>query len=393
MKQIFGLLIIPLILIACSDDPTSIGSQLIPGSDYINFSFLDSFTDSLSQSSSFFVDKIPLGRSTKILLGKNENLESWILTRFYILLPDSISHPLQNDSLNILSASVEMRPSYLFGDSNGIFDFTVHRVYNAWTPGGFDKDSMSTLNYEGSDFSSLRSITDSVITFDIDRSLVLDWMKRTYDENIQENHGIVFIPTQNTERIFGFPAYDDYSTEFLPRLSIVVEKPGSFVDTVLAITFSDVHAVRGNSPTGSPENILLQGGLVTHGKLYFDLSRIPLYSIVNRATLELFVDTMETSNGSPAADSIKVFIFSDTTSKALYDSTSYQFLVRDSSATTFNGEVTKLVQEWINGVENQGFRLNVSDEERAVNKVAVKGSTTTEADARPRLNIIYSEKK
>ncbi|MFC2082219.1 DNRLRE domain-containing protein [Bacteroidota bacterium] len=392
MKHITGLLIILILAVSCNEDPTSVGSQLIPGGDFLDFQILDSFTDTLQQTSSYTLDDIDLKRSTKILVGKNENIESWMLMRFLMLFPDSALQPLTVDSLNIVSTKVEMRPNYRFGDPAGTFDFTVHRVYDAWTPSGFDKDSMSSLVYDPADYSSNKTVTDSLITFDIDTSLVLDWLRRTWDLSYPENHGVVFIPTPNTTRIFGFPGYDAYTTEFLTQISIVYEKPGIFTDTVVVIPFSDVHAVRGEMPIGNPENIILQGGLTTRGQLHFDVSEIPQNSIVNRATLQLFVDTLETVNGTVPTDSIRVFIYKNVETKSIIDSTIYYTLVRDSGSAFYEGEVSRLVQEWISGVDNQGFRINISDEARSVNKIAIKGSDSSDPALRPRLKVIYSKK-
>jgi len=392
MKRFIAFIAILTIFISCNDDPTSVGSQLIPGGDYLDFQIVDSFIDTLEQNSYYFLDNIDLKRSSTILVGKNDDIESWMLMRFYMLFPDSVLAPLQVDSLNVLSTYIELRPNYIFGELNESFGFTVHRVFDAWTPSGFNKDSMSSLIYDPSDYSANMNITDTVITFDIDSDLVLDWIKRTYDLERPENHGIVFIPTPNSKRIFGFPGYDAYSTEFLPRLATVVEKPGVFVDTVFSIPFSDVHAVRGSIPIGNPENIILQGGLSTRGSIQFDVDDVPIHSIVNRATLQLFVDSLETVNGTIASDSVGVMIFKDNSLKTLLDSTVTQYLVRDSGAVYYEGEVTKLVQEWINGEDNQGFRIHLSDESRAVNKIAIKGSNTADPALRPRLKIIYSKK-
>lgn len=392
MKHIAGLFVILILSVSCNEDPTSIGSQLIPDGDFLDFQILDSFTDTVEQTSSFTMDHINLTRSTKVLVGKNDNLESWMLMRFLMLFPDSALQPLQVDSLNILSTKVEMKPSYQYGDPSGTFDFTVHRVYDAWTPSGFDRDSMSSLVYDPVDYSSNKSITDSLISFDIESSLVIDWLKRSYDLEFPENHGIVFIPTPNTNRIFGFPGYDAFSTEFLIQISIIYERIGVFTDTTVVIPFSDVHAVRGEMPVGDPENIILQGGLPTRGQLHFDVSAIPENSIVNRATLQLFVDTLETVNGTIPTDSIRVFIYEDLETKSIIDSSAYFILVRDSGTAFYEGEVTGLVQNWISGVENNGFRINNSDEARSVNKIAIKGSDTADPALRPRLKVIYSKK-
>ena len=387
-----GPLLAVLLIASCNEDPTSIGSQLIPGGDYLDFQVVNSYDDTLQQNSSYFTENIDLKRSTIILLGKDDNLESWMLMRFYMLFPDSILSPFQNDSINILSTKVEMRPSYYFGDSLGTFDFTVHKVYTAWTPGGFNKDSMDVLDYDAVNYASSMSITDSVITFDLESSVVIDWLKRTYDESQPENHGLLFKPTANTTRIFGFPGYDAYSQEFLTRISIVCEKQGEFVDTVNVIPFSDVHAVKGTVPPSDPENIMLQAGLASRGSLYFDLSRIPLTSVVNRATIQLFVDTLETVNGSITSDSVAFTIWDNSTEHLIDSTVSFQYAVRDIGQAYYEGEVTKLVQEWINGTPNEGFRISLSDEARSVNHVAIKGSNSADPAIRPRLKVIYSKK-
>ena len=163
-----------LLFFGCNDDPTSLGSNLIPNQDLINATKVNSVDGLFEQKSKFYdTDSLALTGATKLFLGKNDNVESTMLMKFYMFFPDSIIDGILGDSLRLISSSVEMHPFYVYGDKNNAFDFKVHEITSDWNSLEFGKIELNSLSYEGgTDVSSNRvNDWDSVITFDLDKDL------------------------------------------------------------------------------------------------------------------------------------------------------------------------------------------------------------------------------
>ena len=79
------LLAVSLLFISCSDEPSSLGVELV-GSDYITVKTYDSINDTISQNSSFFKSVIPLGSADWLLVGRHQspeqNIEASTLLKF-----------------------------------------------------------------------------------------------------------------------------------------------------------------------------------------------------------------------------------------------------------------------------------------------------------------------
>ena len=392
MKYISIFIVIILtFFVACQEDPTSVGNGLIPDEDKINVKEINSIDDSLAQSSFYYYDKsISYGAAIRTLLGKTENLESSVLMSFLVNLPDSIITAFKSDSLIIKEAKVLLTPTYYLGDKNLPFDFTVHKINNTWGPTGYNKDSLAFLDYDAQNLGSNIETNDSSVSFNLDQSIILDWIDKRANEDKPTNNGIYLKPSPAAQRIIGFLAFTSFAQdEELPRVRVIVEKPNKFIDTVFFSDFTDVHVVDGTLPsTFANDDLVMQAGLATRSIVWFDLNKIPVNSSINSVELEVTVDSTNSMFGNVVSDSLLVRLVADSTSKSLADSSLQAILGREGNK--FKGEIRQLVQRINNGYAYQGFRLNLFDEDRTLTRFVIKGSNTAVEANRPKITIYYS---
>jgi hypothetical protein len=396
-KKILLLVFTSLIFLSCSDDPSSVGIDLIPDEDKIDFKQFDTHLTPLSQESSFHEAKLKLGISSKLLLGKTSFAESQMMLRYNVSLVDSLMNYLKNGQLVIRKVWIDLYPTYLLGDKSQNFNFTVHQIRNDWSPGGFDKDSLKFLQFDQSNVSipSSFNFTDSLITVDIQPSVMQQWYKHKYDSlNTPKNFGLLFKPTSNTQKILGFNAIQIDVVSKLPVLSAVIERGSVFKDTITFTPFTDVHVVTGSLPIVT-DKMYIQGGTSLRSTLFFNLSSLPKDIILSKANLELSIDTLNTFESTPKSDTLIVQVLASRTTKALNaDSTLYVFLTR--SGSKFTGEISWIVQKWLSlgdNYKNEGLLVSLFDELSTAARYTLFGSSYHDVNLRPRLKLIYIQKK
>jgi hypothetical protein len=237
-----------LVIVGCNDDPTSLGSNLIPDQDLINSKKVNSYDLNFEQKSkSYDTDSLSLTNATKVFLGKSGNVESTMLMKFLMFFPDSIQDAILADSLNLISSSVIMQPLYVYGDKENNFDFTVHEINSEWNSLDFGKIELDLLDIDLANNikTEYKNSGDSLITFDIDKELVKNWMVLAANSQQEDNLGVYFNFKEGSNKILGFPAISSLYDSVLARLELVVEVPNKFKDTLTVQVTSDVHVVRG----------------------------------------------------------------------------------------------------------------------------------------------------
>jgi len=383
--------------ISCDDGPTSLGTNLLPEQDLINAHKINSVDLSFLQKSKFYdTDSLSLASAARIFLGKNGNVESTMLMKFYMFFPDSITDAIKGDSLVLNSAVIEMEPLYTYGDENNSFNFTVHEITNDWNSLEFGKNELELLTYNPEDISSNHQSsgdTSITFTFDIDKEIITNWLKQSAEETqADENFGIYFNYDNSTDKILGFPAISPEYDSVLTRLVMIVEVPGNFIDTLTVQVTSDVHVVNKIFELDIPSNqsIYAQGGIPIRSNLFIDVSTIPEYAIINRATLKLFVDEDNSEIGSIESKYVGLLMLEDYESSEINTSFAGVLLELDS-VLTYSGDVTNFVQEWISN-ENNGIKLHLLDEIETINKISFYGTENPNISLRPYIEIIYTSK-
>ncbi len=384
-------LILIFLLTACNSDPVSVGSNLLSDVNKINFKLYDSQNENVRTNSYTFKKTASLGIADKLILGKNNDVESNILLRFEIYIDDSIKNKIQNNLVQIAETWMDMKVKYSLGDKSLPFDFTVHQLRSDWSSEGFNYDSLKILLYDLNDVSFSKSITDTLVKFNLQPNTVFEWLKYSVDSTLApKNYGLLFKPTANTQRFLGFQGYQLTTDVDVPTLYIVIEEPSVFKDTILVSPYMDIHTVFG-SEINSPNNIVLQGGTGYKGYLFFDLSKLQDNIIISKAELELNVDSIKTIDGTPSSDSILVKMLSDSTNNT-YTSDSSYYATLSRSGNKFIGDISWMVQKWVSKqIENQGLEIYLADEISSVARIYLYGSRESEA-LRPKLKIYYLQK-
>ena len=371
---------------ACSDNPSSIGADLLKN-DYLNINELDSYKDTLAQTSSYLKRSIKLGSGYRLFVGKTENVEASSLINFNIPLSDSIKSGIKADSIIIIGAKIRFTRDYTFGDNNSSYDFTVHKIQSGWTSAGFTSDSLSMLSYDPADISFNKKLTDSTDEFEIDKDLAFSWLKYSTD-SLGNNYGIYIKPTESSQKIVGYNALYSTGDSTEPVLSIVLERPGRYVDSLIFSGYSDVSAVSGNIPAVTQSNIIVQGGLVVNAKLWFDVSKVPFNAVINTAEVTLNLDSSKTFIGDTTSTILAAFL-TDSSSIVLDSSVVVTFSRTHNYMT---GTITSFVKKWVDSKINQGILLFPRSEISNLDLFTIRGSNAADS-LKPRLHIIYTTKK
>ncbi len=389
-KRIFhflALIFTGILLSYCNDSPTDLGINFLT-QDGVEVLKFDSSVDSLQQNSFDFKKVYVLGSASHVLLGKTENITSHILLKFAFLLPDSIVTEIENQTINVIDSYVTLTKDYSFGNTSGNFDYGVFKVNEFWSSSTFTSDDFASLSVDNIDLSSDRtSLNDTTYTFHVSNDLAASWLKNYADTTLADNYGILLSPTDNTQKVFGFTAYNVSDVD-VPILRVVVQKPGAYIDTLIGYITLDVSAIVGSVPDVGPENLAIQSSLASEVQLNFDLTALPKDIAINSAKLTLTIDTLQSEYGSDFENSLSVFLIADSTKDSLNRNYAYK-LTR--TGNTFSGDITNIIRAFNNNVDNQGILVKSTQEFWGLEIFAVKGSNAANIADRPRLEIIYSK--
>lgn len=382
---ILFVIVIPLFLLeSCSETPTNVGSGLLE-QDQIDVLNIDSSVDSIVVTSSFLKRALPLGTSTRLMLGKKGNVEAGILIRYLFNLHDTLASQILHDSIFVLEAWMEFQQDYLFGKSTDPLDLKVYKVNSGWTTVGFTADSISSLQYDNADKSIGYNVSDTLTKIKLDPQLALTWLKSAADS--MTDYGAYIKPEPNSGKIVGYYALGSFET-LIPRLSVVYRKLDNNIDTLMYTAFADLGYVEGELPQVSSTNIAVQSGLEVISKLNFDISGVPSNAIINKAELVLSVDSSETITGDNFTNSLLAYFTKDSVN---IDSLTSSVILYPAG-NTFAGDITFYVQEWVRSGNNSGLVIKSTGRYSGVEIFALKGSNA-DAAVRPRIIITYTVKK
>ena len=381
------LILVPFLFTACSDDPSSLGSDLL-NQDNIIVSKLDSFTDTLSQKFEPHQAKLSLGSSEVLLVGKDANVESQTLLAFYFSVASKYLADLDSN-LTFVSADILLTRTYFFGDTLQPFNIGIHQVTSSWNS-LFTTDSLPKLSYNTSSVVLSQKNEGSAYSFSIDPNLAKDWFKAAKDTSLGQNYGVLFKPN-GTCRFTGFAASTSYTD--VPTIKIVVKKSSAYETYQDTLTYNgsvDVHIIQGTFPEASNKTLTIQSGTGVQGKLWFDLSKLPADAVVNTAKLTLSVDTLNFKVGSSYTDALLAYQIADSTT----DSTSSQFVVSlTHSGNTYSGDVARIINNAVITKNNYGMLIIPSYEIKGIENFALFNNNPVNGELKPRLTITYSQKK
>jgi len=387
LYQIYSILLLFILTLfsSCTDDPSSLGIELI-GSERISAKIFDTAVDTTEQTSSYFKKVIPLGNADWILVGKYQDISASSLMRFVFGLPDSLKTDLKAGNINVLDSWIILRTRYVYTDSLAAMNFTVHKVNSAWSSSAFTIDSLSKLNYESNDVSSQFTITDTLYTFHVDGALPLAWMKNTADKTLESNFGIYLDPSQSSNKVVGFQAFNAITAQ-AAKLFVVIEKPGVYVDTLNGFIAADISLVdRPDIPILPTGLISVQSSVAIESRLTFDLSMVPPGVVINKAEIFITPDTTASIKGSKFTNSLKLSYLKYTDSLNVDGNPSYLYFKNNK----YSGDITSFVRNWISTKKNNGILIEAGIPTSGLELFALKGSDCSEVSERPRLQITYT---
>lgn len=375
-------------LTSCSDDPSSIGINLLQ-QDYVVSGTYDTKDNPIEQSSSSYEKVIPLSLSTKILIGRRVDTEASTLMTFVFIINDSLNEDFLNDNITVSRAYIELTPKYTYTDETADFDFSVHKITSDWSISGFTSDSLINLTYDNLDLSSNKNFTDSIYTFDLNTDFISSWIKSTIDTSLGKNRGIYYKPSSNSGKVVGFQALTE-STEGSPKLSVIFEKAGVFVDTISAILIGDVSAVSSDYPDIPAGDIFLQASTSIQAKLLFNLENLPKNIAINKTELILTEDEANSITGTSFNTNLSLFRIIDSSNVTIDGNNG---VVLTKSDGVYAGDITSMMNYWMKYNDNQGVVIRVGSLIEGLELFAIKGSDNSNLSERPRLRITYSGKE
>lgn len=380
-------------LSSCSDDPTSSGVGLIPKQDKISLDTLDSNEDNISLKTESYITDVNFGSSTRLLLGKytgsqNQTVKSNILVEFRVItLPDSISDDVQNDSLNIISSKVKFSKDYVIGDDDQESFFSIKEIKSDWRGDEITRDSLENLNFGDEISPGDLTESDSTLSFSIPENLSMQWLKSVDDEENYENHGIYLTPDASMAKMIGVRAIGTLNEEDFPTLELIVEKPGSYQDTISFTSNWDAHIAEG-SISQAEDHLFIQGSIPVRTKMSFDLDSFDKGTVINQANLKLYYDDALSYKGQSLHDSIEVQFVTDSADMTVESDDRTALLSRKEGY--YAGDITSSVQKWINGEENHGLRLRLRQESSHIDRLALFNEKS--GNNNPFIEIIYTKK-
>ncbi len=305
--RITSLVFIALTLLGCSDDPSSIGSSLLPSGDYPNIT-----VDTLYATAHASPYALPTTRSSdRILLGNTGSIQAWSMLQF-LGLPDSLS------TITITRAWVEVSTSYHYGDSLAPVSFTIHRGTGSWLGDSLTCDSLISQPSSYFDPVPFASISSGAVPdtgwfrFEIpDTALIHQWIAASSDTNAT-NLGIILKPT-NSSVVKGFWSFNSLETTLAPKLILECQIDGA---TVEYSHQSGTARYCATAPEGTilldPSRIYVQSGIAYRGLVTFDVSSIRRGVVINRALLELTLDASASDRTGLVPDSLYAYYVSET---------------------------------------------------------------------------------
>ena len=377
--SLFTILLI-LFIAGCAETPTPVGASLLPYDDFLR---LD--TTVVSATRSYNGTVFPTTSiSPRVLVGSMDNIQCWGIVRFN-LLPDSIK------SKPIVSAELDLRTIYHFGDSLAPFSMTVHQILMNWATDSLTIDSLRAPGFYRTSPSGVfnpSSIGDtSTLSIPLDTTMIRSW--GTVSDTTLNNFGVLLRPTNNGV-VKGFGSFMVSNAAFGPKLLLRLRNAAGTIDTLSLTVGAHRYVTAGlNSAWASDSTHLwVQNGAASRGYVEFDVSTIPLHAAIHKATLELTPDAQRSKFNYFTADSAFVYFTGD-------DGTTLSYLadvgtpVQVGTSKVYQFPVGAFVQRWVRGSVLKRIAIAGFDENFALDLFSFYGAQSTKA-VKPKLTIIYS---
>lgn len=369
-----------LFLAGCTETPTTVGAKLLPQDDFLH---LDTSVVSCTRSFSGPVI-IATSSAPRVLVGNVDNLQCWGLYRF-ALLPDSIK------TLPIVSAELNLRTIYHFGDSLAPFSMSVHKILVSWASDSLTIDTLRAAGFYNTASSGVwnsSSIADtSSLSIPLDTAMIRSW--GTYGDSVISNFGVLLRPT-NSRVVKGFGSFTTSEASFGPQLLLRFRDAAGKIDTLKVITGTHRTVTTGVNSTWASDSthLWVQNGGANRGYVEFDVSNLPAHAAIHKATLELTLDATRSKFNYFTADSVFAFFTGDDGSTLSYIA-EIGSPVQAGASKIYQFPVGSFVQRWVRGAKVKRIAIAGYDESFALDLFSFYGAQSTKA-IKPKLTIVYS---
>lgn len=374
----------------CSQDPASVGTKLIPGSE--KFSAHDTSIIAIRDTTFKFAG--PNGGGINVLVGNHSSVDATALLQFFTTIPALL------DTVHIDTVKLSLTVSYTWNLGTAPAEFIVREVTTPWSAATVTVDSLATLNFVPT---LSTSITDkdsisigNVVTAQIDSSIVRKWINITKDTSKPRFFSIALVtkPGMTNVGIWGFY---QFGTSTPPSLKILYHSKDGVRDSIDLNSGSGTFLAT-KIPSLPSGFIDIQAGVSIRSKINFDLNPISdsiNKAIVNNATMELTLNNAASRLGAGTPDSVLALIGGSDARPDSVSTAYFAFGYRKDALQTTNSvytfSVTSMAQQWINNPSTyQGVVLRSLIDDSSVDKLSFYSSK--DSTRAPRLFVTYTKK-
>jgi hypothetical protein len=369
-----------LLLGGCAKEPTPVGAKLLPSSDLIDLDTL--YYRSVRCYSNGNITQT--ASSFRVLVGNLGTLQSWGMYRFSYL-PDSVKY------MPFVSAELNLRTLYHFGDSLAPFSFTVHPILQGWSTDSLTIDSLRASGFYNQipcGTYSAASLGDTIsISVPLDTATIRGW--GTGSDTVVTNFGLLLKPT-NTGVVKGFGSFTISDETMIPELLLRLRDIAGNIDTLIVKLGTTRFVTTGPNPLWPSDSahVYVMNGTSSRGYIEFNVSNIPAHAAVHKAILELTPDTRLSQTNYFTVDSLEAYYTSD-------DGVTYSYLsgpggpVQIGTSRVYQFSIGSLVQHWVRGAKYQRTAIIGYTESSSLDLFTFYG-TSPDVALRPKLTVIYS---
>jgi hypothetical protein len=386
LKLVLLTLFLGCAIAGCSQNPTSVGTKLIPGSE--KFSAHDTSIIAIRDTTFKFAS--PNGVGANVLVGNHSSVDATALLQFFTTIPDSLT------TVHIDTVRLSLTVSYTWNMATVFPDFIIREVMTPWSAATVTVDSLATLNFSptlpGSIAGKDSINIGSVVTALIDSSIVRKWINITVDTSKPRFFSIALKPGSINTGIWGF---SQFGTSTPPSLKILYSKNG--VRDSIDLNSGSGSFLATKIPFLPSGYIETQGGISVRSKINFNLKPISDSigrAIVNNARMELTLDSAASRLGAGTPDSVLALIGGSDARPDSVSTAYFAYGYRDASQTTkivYTFSVTSMAQQWISNPSTyQGVVLRSVTDASSVDKLSFYSSK--DPTRPPRLFVTYTKK-
>jgi hypothetical protein len=286
--------------LGCNDTPDPVGISTQPAADYGEVK-VDTFYASVvqpTQPNLIFTENIDRVMLGKYQANQGQTYEAWTCLKFD-------SWPASLLGVRIISATLQLKPFYRFGDTTSSLSINAYRA-KASLQG--DSLTFDSLDLHGSDYYTNVPInapctiqpSDTLCSIILDTAVVREWFVSNIDTT-DKNDGIILRPT-NANVIKGFYSFNVSDTARQPTLYIrYIDTNGTtekyYTHKIgLSKYIAQVQNLNINNPDGK---MRIQNGISYRGLLAIDPSLDKLSLLwpitIHQAVLHLTLDSASSS--------------------------------------------------------------------------------------------------